>query len=194
MCPDNDCEATGVGFVFFFFLYFFLLLQMKTRSKRKHVLVLWIIFLEVRSNTGQAGADYGVLNLYIRSADDFFFQDCLLCLKDWVGFLRTSFGFLEICLRFPEDWLWFIPRRFWARVEIHPLHLVLGLNWAPPGGIKKNWLRFSCRLTKALKTRLFLTVPNGTFVILIGRSIPLIFHPTLSTKTCCGVFSAAALF
>lgn len=86
----------------------------------------------------------------------FFFQDCLLCLKDWVRFLRTSFGFLEICLRFPEDWLWFIPRRFWARVEIHPLHLVLGLNWAPPGGIKKNWLRFSCRLTKALKTRIFL--------------------------------------
>lgn len=171
---------------------------MKTRSKRKHVLVLWIIFLEVRSNTGQAGAEYGVLNLYIRSADDFFFQDCLLCLKDWVRFLRTSFGFLEICLRFPEDWLWFIPRRFWARVEIHPLHLVLGLNWAPPGGIKKTGLGFPVDWLKPWKQEffcpVFLTVPNGTFVILIGRSIPLIFHPTLSTKTCCGVSSAAALF
>lgn len=138
------------------------------------------------------------LNLYIRSAEVFFFSRLPLCLKDWVRFLRTSFGFLEICLRFPEDWLWFIPRRFWARVEKHPLHLVLGLNWAPPGGIKKTGLGFPVDWLKPWKQDffcpVFLTVPNGTFVILIGRSIPLIFHPTLSTKTCCGVFSAAALF
>lgn len=193
MCPDNDCEATGVGFVLFF-LYFFLLLQMKTRSKRKICFgtVNYFPWGQEQHGAGRCRL-WSPEPLHKISRGFFFFQDCLLCLKDWVRFLRTSFGFLEICLRFPEDWLWFIPRRFWARVEIYPLHLVLGLNWAPPGGIKKN-----CRLTKALKTRLFcpvfLTVPNGTFVILIGRSIPLIFHPTLSTKTCCGVSSAAALF